>query len=140
MPAADSVDAKVARIQGGPLIPLGLKAVAEAVSPAFGLSPSTVSRRFIRASARQFRVRFERRLQRGYDLAILILDWQTFAENEMVIALGVMLQGEQVILGFVQTATENERVCACCSVPARTGRAGPADRPPSRTEKRGERG
>ncbi len=30
----------------------------------------------------------------------------------MVIALGVTIQGEKVVLGFVQTATENERVCS----------------------------
>jgi transposase-like protein len=30
----------------------------------------------------------------------------------MVIALGITLRGEKVLLGFVQTATENERVCA----------------------------
>jgi len=30
----------------------------------------------------------------------------------MVLALGITLTGEQVLLGFVQTATENERVCA----------------------------
>lgn len=30
----------------------------------------------------------------------------------MVIALGITLTGEKVILGFVQTATENETVCA----------------------------
>jgi transposase-like protein len=29
----------------------------------------------------------------------------------MVIALGVTLKGEKVVLGFVQTATENELVC-----------------------------
>jgi transposase-like protein len=30
----------------------------------------------------------------------------------MVIALGVTLTGEKIVLGFVQAATENERVCA----------------------------
>ena len=30
----------------------------------------------------------------------------------MVIALGITLQGQKKILGFVQTATENESVCA----------------------------
>lgn len=48
----------------------------------------------------------------GYDLVALLLDGKTFAEDEMVIALGVTLQGQKVILGFVQTATENTRVCA----------------------------
>jgi len=84
---------------------------AEAVPEAFGLSPSTVSRRFIRASARQLQALQERRLD-PYDVVVMILDGKTFAEDRMVIALGVTLTGEKVVLGFVQTATENETVCA----------------------------
>jgi len=87
------------------------EACAEAVPAAFGLSPSTVSRRFIRASAKQLRELGERRLE-GYDFVALLLDGKTFAEDAMVIALGITLTGEKVILGFVQTATENEPVCA----------------------------
>jgi len=86
-------------------------ACAEAVPAAFGLSPSTVSRRFLRASARKLRAFLERRLDR-YAIVALLLDGKTFAEDEMVIALGVTLTGEKVLLGFVQTATENEQVCA----------------------------
>jgi transposase-like protein len=86
-------------------------ACAEAVPQAFGLTPSTVSRRFIRASARKLRAFLERRLDR-YDIAALLLDGKTFAEDEMVLALGVTVTGEKVLLGFVQTGTENEQVCA----------------------------
>jgi transposase-like protein len=84
---------------------------AEAVPAAFGLSPSTVSRRFIRASARRLRAFLARRVD-GYDLVALVLDGKTFAADEMVMALGVTLTGEKVLLGFVQTGTENEKVCA----------------------------
>jgi len=84
---------------------------ADTVPQAFGLAPSTVSRRYIRASARQLRALGERRLD-SYDLVAVLLDGKTFAEDEMVIALGVTVHGQKVILGFVQTATENTRVCA----------------------------
>ena len=84
---------------------------AEAVPEAFGLSASTVSRRFIRASARKLRELSERRLE-GYDLVALLLDGKTFAEDEMVVAVGVTITGEKVLLGFVQTATANRKVCA----------------------------
>lgn len=84
---------------------------ADAVPEAFGLAPSTVSRRYIRASARQLQALRERRLD-DYDLVALLLDGKTFADDELVIALGVTLQGQKVILGFVQTATENTRVIA----------------------------
>ena len=84
---------------------------AEAVPQAFGLSASTVSRRFRRASARKLQALAERRLD-GYDLVAVLLDGKTFAEDEMVLAVGVTIQGEKVVLGFVQTATENRKVCA----------------------------
>lgn len=84
---------------------------AEAVPEAFGMAPSTVSRRYIRASARQLQALRERRLD-GFDIVAVLLDGKTFAEDEIVIALGVTVQGQKVILGFVQTATENTRVIA----------------------------
>jgi transposase-like protein len=83
---------------------------AEAVPAAFGLSASSVSRRFIRASARQLQTLLERRLDTETFLAIVI-DGKTFADDGMVTAVGVTLDGRKVVLGFVQTATENRRVC-----------------------------
>jgi transposase-like protein len=84
---------------------------AEAVPEAFGLSASTVSRRFKRASARKLQELMERGLDR-YDVVALLLDGKTFAEDEMVAAVGITITGEKVLLGFVQTATENRKVCA----------------------------
>lgn len=84
---------------------------AEAVPEAFGLSASTVSRRFIRASARRLKVLMERGLE-GYDFVAIVLDGKRFAEDEMVIAVGITVGGEKVVLGFVQTATENEKSCS----------------------------
>jgi transposase-like protein len=86
-------------------------ACAEAVPEAFGLSASSVSRRFIRASARQLQTLNERRLDQDTFVALL-LDGKTFAEDAMGIALGITVQGHKKILGVVQTATENEAVCA----------------------------
>ena len=53
----------------------------------------------------------DRRLE-GYDLVAVLLDGKTFAEDAMVTAVGVTITGEKVLLGFVQTATENRKVCA----------------------------
>src|SRR4029434_8960586 len=72
---------------------------AEAVPEAFGLSASSVSRRFKRASARKLRELLERPLD-GYDLVALLLDGKTFAEDEMVTAVGVTITGEKILLGF----------------------------------------
>ena len=86
-------------------------ACAEAVPEAFGLSASSVSRRFIRASARHLQTVCERRLE-GRTFVALIVDGKTFADDAIVIALGITTTGEKMILGFVQTATENASVCA----------------------------
>lgn len=40
----------------------------------------------------------------------VFLDGKSFAEDTMVIALGVTMDGEKVPLDFVQTDTENARV------------------------------
>ena len=87
------------------------RVAAEAVPEAFGLSRSSVSRRYIRATARHLAALQERRLER-YDVVALVLDGKRFAEDTMVIALGITLRGEKVLLGFVQTGTENAAVCA----------------------------
>jgi len=82
---------------------------AEAVPEAFGLSGSAVSKRYIRASARELKRLCERRLE-GYDFVALILDGKSFGADAMVIALGVTIEGRKIPLGFVQTGVENERV------------------------------
>ena len=53
----------------------------------------------------------------GHDIVALFMDGKTFADDEMIIALGVTLTGEKVILGLVQTATENEKVTQGISGP-----------------------
>lgn len=87
------------------------EAAAEAVPEAFGLARSSVSRRFIRASARELRRLQERRLDDA-EWLVLVLDGKSFAGDQLVIALGVTATGEKRILGLVQTASENKRVIA----------------------------
>jgi len=84
---------------------------AEAVPEAFGLSASTMSRRYIRASARKLQLLRERRLG-PYEFVALVLDGKAFQDDTLVVALGVTVQGEKVLLGFVETGTENEAACA----------------------------
>ena len=87
----------------------GYEAAAEAVPEAFGLARSSVSRRFIRASAGELRRLQERRLDDA-EWLVLVLDGKTFAGDQVVIALGVTATGAKRILGLVQTASENKRV------------------------------
>jgi len=83
---------------------------ATEVPEAFGMSGSSVSRRYIRASARELKKLCERRLE-GYDIVVLMLDGKRFGSDEMVIALGVSSDGRKIPLGFIQTGAESERVC-----------------------------
>lgn len=103
------------------------EAAAEAVPEAFGLARSSVSRRFIRASANELRRLQDRRLDDA-EWLVLVLDGKTFASDQLVIALGVTATGEKRILGLVQTASENKRVIA--SFLRELGERGfPLDRP-----------
>jgi putative transposase len=83
---------------------------AEAVPEAFGLAKSSVSRRFVRTSAAALRQLHERRHD-DREWLVVLLDGKTFADDQVVIALGVTTTGEKRILGLVQTASENARVC-----------------------------
>lgn len=85
------------------------ESVAKAIPGALGLSPSTVSRRFIEGSENALKALIERDLS-VYDLVAMLLDGKQFADDQMVVALGITLSGQKVILGFVQTATENGKV------------------------------
>ena len=83
---------------------------AEQVPETFGIKKSTVSRKFIRASAKRLEEFLSRDLS-GHDIVAIFIDGKFFAENELVIALGVTLTGEKVLLGFVETSTENHKIC-----------------------------
>jgi putative transposase len=76
----------------------------------FGLSASTVSRRFIAASAARLRELRERRLE-GMGIVAVFLDGKVFAEETIVLAVGITIEGEKKLLGFTQTTTENEATC-----------------------------
>lgn len=84
-------------------------AAAEALPGAIGLSRASVSRTFIEASRAKLKAFRERELT-GLDVVALFLDGKTFAEDTLVVALGVTLDGRKIPLDFVQTETENARV------------------------------
>lgn len=83
---------------------------AEHVPETFGIRKSSVSRKFIRASGKRLREFLGRDLSQ-YDIVAVFIDGKHFQENEIVTALGVTIEGEKILLGFVETSTENHRVC-----------------------------
>ena len=84
---------------------------ARTVPEAFGISRSTVSRRTIRASARKLQMLMSRPLNQD-DFVAVFMDGKSFAEDGIVLAVGITLEGEKRLLGFVQAATEKETVIA----------------------------
>lgn len=83
---------------------------ALSIPETFGISRSSVSKKWIRASARKLRQLQERSLKR-HDIVAVVLDGKTFGENEVILALGVTMEGEKAILGFIEASTENYEVC-----------------------------
>lgn len=80
------------------------------VPETFGIKKTSISRRFIRASAKKLREFTERDLSE-YNIVAIFIDGKWFAENEIVLALGVTIDGDKIPLGFVETGTENHVVC-----------------------------
>ena len=76
----------------------------------FGIKKSSISRKFIRASARKLKECLERDLS-GEDIIAIFIDGKYFAENEIIIALGITIDGEKIVLGFIESSTENHHVC-----------------------------
>ena len=83
---------------------------ATQVPETFGIKKTAVCRRFIRASGKRLREFLERDLS-AHDIVAVFMDGKTFAENSIVIALGITIGGDKILLGFVETNTENHRVC-----------------------------
>ena len=81
---------------------------AEFVPEVFGLSASNMSRRFKYATAAKLRLLQTRRLS-SYDWTAIFIDGKRFAEEGIMIAVGITQEGKKVILGIEQMATENHR-------------------------------
>ena len=83
---------------------------AEAIPEALSLSASTVSRRYIRASRRKLKDLMERKLDL-YDFVAIVIDGKSFGEDGIIMAVGVTMKGQKVLLGIIQSSTENHIVC-----------------------------
>lgn len=81
---------------------------AELAPETFGISASSLSLRFKTASAARLRQLQERGLER-YDFVAIFVDGKRFADDGLMIALGITIEGKKIILGIEQTATENSR-------------------------------
>lgn len=80
--------------------------VTRSVMDSFGLSQSTISRKFIEESKKRLE-EFESRDLGMYDFIALIIDGKYLSKDNIVIAMGVTIKGVKVPLGFIQATTEN---------------------------------
>lgn len=83
---------------------------AMSVPQTFGIKKSSISKKFIRASAKQLEKTLHRSLKEK-DIVAIFVDGKQFAGNQIIIAMGVTLAGEKMVLGFIESSTENHRVC-----------------------------
>lgn len=87
------------------------KKTVAAVPGTFGMSGTAISRRYIRTSRQKLRALLERRLD-DCDIVSVFIDGKRFGDDGIVVALGVTITGIKMVLGIVQTASENHTVCA----------------------------
>lgn len=83
--------------------------VIREIEQAYGIEKSTVSEHFIGAS----RVRLESLTSRSlaeHAFCAIVIDGTWFASQDLIVAIGVTLQGNKVVLGLRQGATENTTV------------------------------
>lgn len=80
--------------------------VIDHLEEGFGLSRSSVSSRFIKAST-EYLCEFEQRDLSHHKLLAVFVDGKYLQRQQMIIAMGITEGGEKVILGMVQTTTEN---------------------------------
>jgi transposase-like protein len=76
--------------------------VAQQVPETFGIKKSAISEKFIQASAKKLKAFLERDLSKE-DVVAIFMDGKTFAENEIVVAMGVRMNGDRIVLGCVET-------------------------------------
>jgi transposase-like protein len=80
--------------------------LSKTIAESFGLSQSTISRKFIEESSEALE-RWEKRDLGNYDFLALMIDGKYLAKEQIVLCLGITATGDKVILGFIQTVSEN---------------------------------
>lgn len=83
--------------------------VIDYLEEGFGLSKSSVSSKFIRATEEKLK-EFESRDISQHQLLAVFIDGKYLARQQMIIALGITESGQKVVLGLLQTTTENSQV------------------------------
>jgi transposase-like protein len=46
----------------------------------------------------------------SYDIIAIMIDGKSFSQDDLIVAVGVSMQGSRIILGFIEAATENAQI------------------------------
>ena len=84
--------------------------VVDMAREGFGVKKSSVSRSFVKASAKEVRELAERRFD-GVRFPVIYIDGTPYAGETMIAAMGITEDGTKRLLGVRQGATENAAVC-----------------------------
>lgn len=75
---------------------------------AFGISASSLSKKFKKASAEHLR-NLQKRSLSGYDIVAIFIDGKRYAQDGVMVAMGITIDGKKIILGIEQTHSENSK-------------------------------
>ncbi len=75
---------------------------------AFGISPSSLSKKFIRCSGDKLKQLQTRSLARQ-DIVAIFIDAKRYADDGIMVGLGVTIEGKKIVLGIEQVHSENSR-------------------------------
>lgn len=74
----------------------------------FGVSPSNLSKRFKNRTAKTLQ-QFQTRSLASHDIICIFIDGKRYAEDGLMVALGITIDGKKVFLGIEQCHSENAR-------------------------------
>jgi transposase-like protein len=80
----------------------------ERLFDSFGLSASSISRRFKEHSEQALK-EFEERKFEQHTFVAMFIDGKRLAKSQMIVVLGITDKGQKIVLGVCQTDTENAR-------------------------------
>ena len=83
-----------------------LEGILQPSKGSIGASKSSISRKAVAQTSLLLK-EFTSRSLEDFDLLALFIDGTSFAQDQMIIAMGVNPEGQKKVLGFVQASTEN---------------------------------
>lgn len=107
---AEVIDQTVARRLVRGVSCRNYRSVIEIIAGSVGVSRSSVSRAFIRATEEKV-AEFYRRRYTGTRFVTIFIDGVHFKGQMLIVAIGVTSEGRKVVLSVRQGATENASVC-----------------------------